>query len=92
MKALIADLKRSIGSHAGVEADAAASKLDDLEFAALEDPPDVSTMVAVRNWFRRHLPTAAEKVTDALLGSVITASAAAASQETVELLRRLLTT
>jgi hypothetical protein len=66
------DLERTVAEAAPPEQrDRALDMVAELETAVTAEEPDLTTMEYVRNWFARHLPTAAGVVTSVIVNPVV---------------------
>ena len=69
---LLAELKRQVAAETRPEdRDAALGRLDDLGDAVVAEPPNVGTLVYVRDWFAAHLPALARRVNDLILNPLV---------------------
>jgi hypothetical protein len=90
LAAVLAELRARIAVDGSGDPARARERLDEFEAAVTASPPDVSTMVSVRNWFRRHLPLAGKAVSEALVHPAVAAVVAAAGQDSVRAFEHLL--
>ena len=69
-----------VQAQAGSQAQPALSQIDMLDRAVKDDPPDVTAIVRVRDWFGRHLPLILPAVLDVLAHPTIDMAIQAAGQ------------
>ncbi len=86
LRELFADLRERVAAAAPPDlAGEAQAQVDKLEEAVTAEEPDVTAMERVRDWFLRHLPSAAGAVTSLLvnpiLGKVVEAAGDLAARE-----------
>jgi hypothetical protein len=66
------ELERTVAEAAPPEErERALEMVDELEAAVTAEEPDLTTMEYVRNWFAKHLPTAAGAVTGVIVNPIV---------------------
>jgi len=76
----LATVRCLVQAQAGSQAQPALSQIDMLDRAVKDDPPDVTAIVRVRDWFGRHLPLILPAVLDVLAHPTIDMAIQAAGQ------------
>lgn len=76
----LATVRYLVEARGGEQAQPALSQLDVLGRAVKAEPPDVTAIVRVRNWFRDHLPAIAPAVAEVIAHPTIDTAIRAAGQ------------
>jgi hypothetical protein len=76
----LATVRYLVQVQAGGQAQSALSQIDVLDRAVKDDPPDVTAIVRVRDWFGRHLPLIVPAVLEILAHPTIDTAIKAAGQ------------
>jgi hypothetical protein len=76
----LATVRCLVQAQAGSQAQPAVSQIDMLDRAVKDDPPDVTAIVRVRDWFGRHLPLVLPAVLEVLAHPTIDTAIKAAGQ------------
>jgi hypothetical protein len=76
----LATVRCLVQAQAGSQAQPAFSQIDMLDRAVKDDPPDVTAIVRVRDWFGRHLPLILPAVLEILANPTIDTAIMAAGQ------------
>ena len=76
----LATVRCLVQAQAGSQAQPALSQIDMLDRAVKDDPPDVTAIVRVRDWFGRHLPLILPAVLEVLTHPTIDTAIKAAGQ------------